>query len=69
MNLKEKLMNKDEIISRAKAYIEAEKDAGFKKEVEDLIVEDVLSGCFTDFQLHSHKCWIEALEYVLDEEE
>ena len=24
-------MNKDEIISRAKAYIEAEKDAGFKK--------------------------------------
>ena len=30
-------MNKDEIISRAKAYIEAEKDAGFKKEVEDLI--------------------------------
>ena len=37
MNLKEKLMNKDEIISRAKAYIEAEKDAGFKKEVEDLI--------------------------------
>lgn len=38
------------------------------KEVEDLIVEDVLSGCFTDFQLHSHKCWIEALEYVLDED-
>ena len=37
MNLKEKSMNKDEIISRAKAYIEAEKDAGFKKEVEDLI--------------------------------
>ena len=37
MNFKEKLMNKDEIISRAKAYIEAEKDAGFKKEVEDLI--------------------------------
>ena len=30
-------MNKDEIIARAKAYIEAEKDAGFKKEVEDLI--------------------------------
>ena len=30
-------MNKDEIISRAKAYIEAEKDVGFKKEVEDLI--------------------------------
>ena len=30
-------MNKDEIISRAKAYIEAEKDAGFKKEVDDLI--------------------------------
>ena len=30
-------MNKDEIIARAKAYIEAEKDVGFKKEVEDLI--------------------------------
>jgi len=30
-------MNTDEIISRAKAYIAAEKDAGFRKEVEELI--------------------------------
>ena len=30
-------MNTNEIISRAKAYIAAEKDAGFRKEVEELI--------------------------------
>lgn len=33
----EETMNKEEIILRAKAYIESEKDTGFKKEVEELI--------------------------------
>lgn len=42
-----------------------------KQKIENLkqdIVQDVMTGCFTDFELHECKCWIEALEYVLDEE-
>jgi len=43
-----------------------------KKKIENLkqdIIQDVLEGCFTDFELHHDKCWIEALEWVLESEE
>lgn len=36
-------MDKSEIISRAKAYIEQEKNEGFRKEVEDLIAKENMS--------------------------
>ena len=43
-----------------------------KKKIENLkqdIIQDVMDGCYTDFELHKCKCWIDALEYVLESEE
>ena len=37
-------------------------------ELENEILDDVMTGCFNDFDLHRKKCWIEALKYVLGEE-
>lgn len=42
-----------------------------KQTIENLkqdILQNVMAGCFSNEVLYRRKCWIEALEYVIDED-
>ena len=39
------------------------------KNIKDQILSDVMAGCYTDHSLFEQKCWVDALEFVLGEDE